>query len=87
MGAGVEIGAEGAVGASDYEHRMGTDRRGEIIPVVAELALVAEIDPTSVEYKLHFALEYFRISINGSPDPEHAIPPSVIDILQQNVIL
>ena len=64
MGAGVEIGAEGAVRASDYEHRMGTDRRGEKIPVVAELALVAEIDPTSVEYKLHFALENFRIGID-----------------------
>ena len=86
MGAGVEIGAECAVGASDYEHRMGTDRRGEKIPVVAELALVAEIDPTSVEYKLHFALEYFRIRIDCPSDPEHAIPPSVIDIPRQNVI-
>ena len=86
MGAGVEIGAEGAVGASDYEHGMGTDRRGEKISVVGELALVAEIDPTSVEYKLHFAFEDFRIGIDCPPDPEHAILPSVIDILCQNMI-
>ena len=78
MGAGVQHGADGAVGPPVDDHRLAAHPDGEIVAGRGNLALMREIDPVALENRLDLGGEDLGVRIDGPVHPEDALAGAVV---------
>ncbi len=62
--AAVEQHAHAVVGVAHHDHRLRTDRRGEVVADILHLAVVAHVVPGVVEEVLHLQVEDLLVDVH-----------------------